>query len=305
MLCTRACTGKLRADIRPRARAPCQNEAPVKKGRAMSEDAERLEEALRIAHEAADLARRFFHDVRRVRVEEKGVQDFVTEADREVEELIRDRLTQRFPGDGFLGEESGRAPGTGAWIVDPIDGTANFMRGLPTFAVSLAYVDDAGQPRVGIIDEAARGITYRAHRGGGAFRDDERMTVSAVNRLDAAAIALGFWTRGDPEPFLSAVRSLVEARCDLRRIGSACLALSYTAAGQLEGFWQWQINAWDVASGILLVTEAGGRVTPFFEAGGLDGPRGLLATNESLIEAVAARVGASWDDGTPRAPESA
>jgi myo-inositol-1(or 4)-monophosphatase len=261
----------------------------------MCEDADRLRETRQISKEAATLAKRFFDDIGRVEIEQKGVQDFVTRADREVEALVRHRLAERFPGDGFLGEESGRTPGTGAWVVDPVDGTANFMRGLPTFAVSIAYVDDEAVPRVGVIEEVARGLTYAAHRGGGAFRNDDRLSVSTVDRLDRCAMSLGFWTKSPPDPFLFAARNLAEARCDVRRLGSACLALAYTAAGQTEGFWQWLINSWDVAAGILLVTEAGGRTTPFFESGGLDGPRPLLATNAALAEALAARVGASWD----------
>lgn len=264
----------------------------------MSEDADRLHEARQISREAADLARRFFDDVGRLEVEHKGVQDFVTRADREVEALVRQRLGERFPGDGFLGEESGRTPGTGAWIVDPIDGTANFMRGLPTFAVSIAYVDARALPRVGIIEEVARGLTYSAHRGGGAFRDGDRLAVSSVDRLDRCALSLGFWTKSEPDPFVFAAKNLADARCDVRRLGSACLGLAYTAAGHTEGFWQWMINSWDVAAGILLVEEAGGRTTPFFAAGGLDGPRPLLAANAALAEAVATRVGASWDAET-------
>ena len=261
----------------------------------MSEDSDRLREALEISKEAAALAKRFFDDIGRVEVELKGVQDFVTRADREVEALIRHRLDERFPGDGFLGEESGRTRGAGAWIVDPIDGTANFMRGLPAFAVSIAYVDGAAVPRVGIIEEVARGLTYAAHRGGGAIRNGERLSVSTVDRLDRCAVSLGFWTKGPPDPFLFAMTNLAEARCDVRRLGSACLALAYTAAGQTEGFWQWLINSWDVAAGVILIEEAGGRTTPFFETGGLDGPRPLLGTNAALAEALAARVGASWD----------
>lgn len=262
----------------------------------MSEDTERLGEARVISAEAAALARRFFEDVSSLRVEEKGVQDFVTRADREVEALIQHRLAERFPGDGFLGEESGRVAGAGAWVVDPIDGTANFMRGLPLFAVSLAYVDDDDLPRVGVIEEPARGVTYSAHRGGGAFRGSDRLAVSPVDRLDRCAVSLGFWTKTEPQPFHHAMTRLVDARCDVRRLGSACLALSYTAAGHIEGFWQWLINSWDVAAGVLLVTEAGGRTTPFFETGGMSGPRPLLAANAALAEALAARVGASWSE---------
>jgi len=261
----------------------------------MSEDGERLREALDISREAAELARRFFEDLGRLEVESKGVQDFVTQADRDVEALIRGRLAERFPGDGFLGEESGRAPGRGAWIVDPIDGTANFTRGLPHFAVSLAYVDNDGTARVGVIEEVARGLTYSAHRGGGAYQNGDRLAVSGVDRLDRCAVSLGFWTKSAPDPFLFAAKNLTEARSDVRRLGSACLGLAYVAAGHTEGFWQWLINSWDVAAGILLVREAGGRTSPFFEAGGLEGPRPLLATNAALAEPLALQVGASWD----------
>lgn len=265
----------------------------------MSEDEDRLAEARTIAGEGAALARRYFDDLSQLRVEQKGVQDFVTQADREVESLIRDRISERFPGEGFIGEESGRRDGDGAWIVDPIDGTANFMRGLPTFAVSLAYVDDRLEPRVGVIEEPARGLAYWARSGAGAHRNGDPIRVSRVDRLDRCAVSLGFWTKSEPDPFFAALRGLVGARCDVRRVGSSCLGLCYTAAGHIEGFWQWRINAWDVAAGILLVREAGGCTLPFFARGGLDGPAPLLATNADLAETLAERVGASWDAETP------
>ncbi len=253
----------------------------------MTEDSERLATAREITAQACVLARRYFHDLGSLDVENKGVQDFVTQADREVEDLVRERLREAFPGEGFVGEERGREPGRGAWVLDPIDGTANFMRGIPMFGVSLAYVDEARQTRVGIIEDVAADRTYYAQRNGGAFCNGERLSVSGVAELDRSAVCVGYWTKGGPEPFLDAVRRLVEHRVDVRRFGAACIALASIASGRVEGFWQVRINSWDVAAGLLLVAEAGGHVSPFYDDGGLDQPVRFIASNRALAAPLA------------------
>lgn len=246
----------------------------------------RARTAVEVAREAGALARRHFQDLAGLRIEEKGVQDFVTQADREVEDLIRNRLAEAFPEDGFLGEEHGRSGGSeGTWVVDPIDGTANFLRGVPWFGVSIAYVRERAE--IGVVLDVAQDDLYRAVRGEGAFRNGTRLRISPQTRLERSAFCTGFWTRGDPKDFVEAVGRAVDAHLDVRRLGAACLGLAYVAAGAFEGFWQVQIHSWDVAAGIVLVEEAGGWVSPFFESGGLQGPRPLLAAAPGVAEALA------------------
>jgi myo-inositol-1(or 4)-monophosphatase len=258
----------------------------------MSESPARLESAKQAASEAAAMVRAYAADLGRLRVEEKGVQDFVTQADREVEARIRSLLSAAHPEDGFVGEETGRtdgAPGSGHWVVDPIDGTANFMRGIPLYGVSLAYVREA-RVEVGVIADVARSQTFWAARGQGAYLDDQRLQVSTVDRLERSALCLGFWTRGGGPAFVRTLDRAVQARCDVRRIGAATMGLAFTAAGRFEAFFQSHINSWDIAAGLLLVEEAGGWTSPFFERGGLDHPLPFAAGAPGVREAVRALV---------------
>ncbi|MGF1508313.1 MAG: inositol monophosphatase family protein [Myxococcota bacterium] len=247
----------------------------------------RLSAARQVAREAADLVRMYAADLSRLSIREKGVQDFVTQADREVEALIRKRLAEAFPDDGFLGEETGRTDGSGPghWVVDPIDGTANFMRGVPWYGVSVAFVRNESV-ELGVIEDVPRARTFWAERGSGAYLDDQRIFASTQTALHRSALCVGFWSKGPSQPFLDTVERAVHAKCDVRRFGAATLGLAFVACGAVEGFWQSAINSWDVAAGIVLVREAGGYVSPFFDRGGLDGPVPLLACARPLAEAL-------------------
>lgn len=196
------------------------------------------------------------------------IADIVTEADREVEALIRARLSVERPGDGFLGEESGSGDGTTGvtWVVDPIDGTVNYAYGLPAYSVSIAAVEGSAdpnswQPLAAAVYAPVLGELFTAGRGEGAWLDGMRLAVTTETPA-GALLATGFgYDPATHDGDLSTVRQIMPLARDLRRIGSAALDLSYVAAGRLDGYFERGLKPWDFAAGALLVTEAGGVVT--------------------------------------------
>lgn len=220
----------------------------------------------------------------------KGVVDLVTAADRQVEALLQRLLLGPFPGDAFLGEEGGEAGTEGAtwrWIVDPLDGTTNFVHTYPAFAVSIA-LQHRGRTVLGIVHAPALGETFRAVAGGGATRNGAPLRVSAVDRVADALLATGapYNRRDVVDDLLALVRRGILHAHGIRREGSAALDLAWLAAGRLDGFWEQGLHAWDVAAGILLVEEAGGRVTGW-DLCDHDLYRGpLLASNGRLHDAL-------------------
>ena len=199
--------------------------------------------------------------------QEKGPRDLVTEADLESQQVIREILISNFPHHQFLGEEDTEADvaellrSEYCWVVDPLDGTANYVHQLQTYAVSIALVNN-GKPVVGVIYDPVMDHCYAAERGSGATCNGDRIAVSDCNQMDQAMIAASFSAHVSAESS-EIVRFLeVLMRCQaLRRLGSAALNLCYLAAGQLDGYWATSVNAWDVAAGLLIVEEAGGVVT--------------------------------------------
>ncbi|HEX8907037.1 MAG TPA: inositol monophosphatase family protein [Longimicrobiaceae bacterium] len=199
------------------------------------------------------------------RVREKQRADLVTEVDEAAERLILERIRARFPSDAVVGEETASAAVTRGrrWIVDPVDGTTNFVHGHPFVAVSIALADDEG-PAMGVVAAPLLGETFHAVRGGGAFVNGAAMRVSAVDDFGRALLATGFpfkSGKGDLDAYMLLVADAVRRTQDVRRAGSAALDLAFTAAGRVEGFFEVGLAPWDVAAGILLVTEAGGRVS--------------------------------------------
>lgn len=196
------------------------------------------------------------------------IADIVTEADREVEALIRARLSVERPGDGFLGEESGSGDGTTGvtWVVDPIDGTVNYAYGLPAYSVSIAAVEGSAdpnswQPLAAAVYAPVLGELFTAGRGEGAWLDGMRLAVTTETPA-GALLATGFgYDPATHDGDLSTVRQIMPLARDLRRIGSAALDLSYVAAGRLDGYFERGLKPWDFAAGALLVAEAGGIVT--------------------------------------------
>ncbi|HEY0037363.1 MAG TPA: inositol monophosphatase family protein [Longimicrobium sp.] len=198
-------------------------------------------------------------------VREKGRADLVTEVDEAVERLVTARIRAVFRADAVVGEElSSRAVTSGRrWIVDPVDGTTNFVHGHPFVCVSIAFADDAG-PAAGVIHAPFLREVFHATRGGGAFLNDAPIRASAVDEPGRALLATGFpfkKGKGNLDAYMALVADVVRATHDVRRDGSAALDLAYVAAGRLEGFFEIGLSPWDVAAGLLLVTEAGGRVS--------------------------------------------
>lgn len=221
----------------------------------------------------------------------KGPQDFLTETDGTVEAHIRGALADAFPEDGFLGEETGGTPGARAlWVVDPIDGTANFMRQIPHFCISIAFVLD-GRVEIGGIMNPAIGETYFARRGRGATRNGEAIRVADTPDMGAASVEMGWSTRVPTERYLGALANLWGLGASVRRAASGALGLAYVADGRSDGYAELHINAWDCLAGLLLVTEAGGRINDFLAEEGLARGNPVFAAAPGVAEAMAQAVG--------------
>lgn len=236
---------------------------------------------------AEALAREAGHRMQRERgedfsIEYKGANDVVTDIDVSIERFLTEELGAIFPNDSVLGEELGHgqagASASGrTWVIDPIDGTLNFSRGIPIYCVSIALQVDR-ESVVGVIFDPNRGELFSARRGHGARLDGAPMRVTGRSSLAETVLATGF-PPSRYEDNLPRFAALTRATNGIRRLGSAALDLAYVAAGRLDGFWEFHLNPWDTAAGYLLVEEAGGRVTDV-EGGAYSGfERSILATN--------------------------
>ena len=220
----------------------------------------------------------------------KGRHDVVTAMDREVERFIRTAISMRFPGDSIIGEEEGGGAGDHLWLVDPIDGTANYARGQPRYCVSIGYLE-RGVPVLGAIYDPSLDWLYSAARGEGAWRDGERMAVSPVAEMSAATVECGWSTRRTADDYLALLARVLHAGAAIRRAGSGALGLADVAAGRVEGYCELHINAWDCAAGIVLVQEAGGFANAFFSGDGIARGNPLIATNTALCDELSAVIG--------------
>jgi myo-inositol-1(or 4)-monophosphatase len=249
---------------------------------------ERFETALALAAEAGALAMKMRASVL---PSLKGPQDWVTDADRAVERFLSERLADAFPADGFQGEEGGVARGGSLrWVVDPIDGTANYMRGRPRFCVSIACLEDR-TPLIGVIVAPVLGETYGARRGGGAFLNGAPIRASDTAALDRAVVEVGWSHRRPNSDFVALCERLLAHGATLRLGGSGALGLADVAAGRSDAYVELHINLWDVAAGLALLAEAGACVNPFLEG---DGPRAgnpILACAPGLADALPAPTG--------------
>ena len=208
---------------------------------------------------------RDFGEVQNLQVSMKGPADFVSNADRRAEQIVFDELSRARPDWGFLMEERGTVEGRDPqhrWIVDPLDGTTNFLHGIPVFAVSIALERD-GQLVAGVVFNPARDELYTAEKGGGAFMNDRRLRVAARKSLPEALFGCGvpFLGRGDHAEFLYELRQIMGETSGVRRMGAASLDLAAVAAGQLDGYWERTLQPWDCAAGAVLIREAGGFLT--------------------------------------------
>ena len=233
---------------------------------------------------------RDFGEVQNLQVSLKGPGDYVSQADRKAEQTIRHELMRARPTYGFLGEESEEEKGTdGAhrWIVDPLDGTTNFLHGIPIFSVSIA-LERNDEIVAGVVYNPAMDELYTAEKGGGAFMNDRRLRVAARRTLPETVISTGVphMGRGHHGKYLVELRNVMGEVSGIRRLGSVALDLAYVAAGRVDGFWEEGLHAWDIAAGMLLVREAGGFVSD--KSGGRDILEGgsIVAGNEHIHKAL-------------------
>lgn len=245
-------------------------------------DIDAREHVLRAAIEAAgSMVRAFLAEPARLVVARKGPQDFVSAADTAVEQLLKERLLGAFPSDAFLGEETGGTAGDSLWVVDPIDGTANFVRGLPHFCVSAALLA-GGRMTLGAILDPVLNELYFARAGGGATRNGEPIAAAPTTSMREATVEIGWSTRVADARYLALLTRVLGAGAAVRRGGSGALALAYVADGRTDAYAELHINAWDCLAGLLIVQEAGGRISPFLEEGGLAHGGSILASAPGL-----------------------
>ena len=228
---------------------------------------------------------RDFGEIENLQVSKKGPADFVTTADKKAEEVLVAGLTKARPRFGFLLEEGGKIEGadtSNRWIIAPLDGTTNFLHGIPHFSISIALERD-GEPVAGVIYEPITDQMFWAEKGQGAYLNGRRIRVSARRRLAESLFATGipFAGKQDHDRFLSQLKAVMAVSAGVRRFGSAALDLAYVAAGRYEGFWEFGLHPWDIAAGIVLVREAGGFVTDI-GGGGMMESGEILAANDSL-----------------------
>ena len=228
----------------------------------------------------------------RLSIDQKAAQDLVSEADHESEALIIDALSTAFPGDGFLGEEGGSKDldARAIWVIDPIDGTRNFVDGVPFWCISIGLVVD-GKAALGLIYHPTADELFIAETGKGAFANGAPIKVSGETDVKKARICLGFNFRQSVTGHVQAIDALLNAGCEYCRLGSGALGLAYTAAGRFDGYWERHLNSWDAAAGLVLVAEAGGYVNDFLAGDGLTRGGAILAATPVLAEPIGKLVG--------------
>jgi myo-inositol-1(or 4)-monophosphatase len=238
------------------------------------------------ARKAGRTLKRDFGEVEKLQVSLKGPANFVTAADKRAEDILYQELSRARPGYGFLGEEGGRRDGadkTHTWVVDPLDGTSNFLHGIPQFAVSVA-LEREGTIVAGVIYNPANDELYTAERGKGAFLEDQRLRVAGRQRLVDAVVAcaLPHYGRGDLVLFRKEFAAVQDKVAGLRRFGAAALDLAWVAAGRLDGYWERNLSPWDMAAGLLMVREAGGFVSDIDGGDAMLEKGHIVAGNETM-----------------------
>ena len=225
-----------------------------------------LNTAVKAARKAGTIINRASLDLDLLRVSTKGQADFVTEVDRAAEQAIIETLSQAYPDHGFLAEESGARKASGqadyTWIIDPLDGTTNFIHGFPQYAVSIAC-QHGGQITQAVVYDPSRNDLFTATRGRGAFLNDRRLRVSKRSQMKECLLATGFPFRNLDrlDQYLQIFKRITACSAGIRRPGAAALDLAYVAAGRFDGFWEFGLSPWDMAAGALLVIEAGGLIS--------------------------------------------
>jgi myo-inositol-1(or 4)-monophosphatase len=237
---------------------------------------------------------RDFGEVEQLQVSIKGPGEFVSTADLRAERTLKNELLRARPGYGLLLEEGGATEGSDRrhrWIVDPLDGTTNFLHGIPHFAISIALERD-GEIVAGVVYEPTRDEMFWAEKGAGAYLNDRRLRVSARRQLAEALIGTGmpFGERGDRPSYLATLNRVMAATSGVRRFGAAALDLAYVAAGRYDGYWEFGLFPWDIAAGLLLVREAGGFVSDCTGGQTMMASGDVLAANDHLHLPLAALI---------------
>ncbi len=229
-----------------------------------------------------------FREVENLQVSMKGAGDFVSKADIAAEKIIREDLMEARPNYGWLGEESDAVDGpdpTRRWIVDPLDGTTNFLHGLPHWAVSIA-LEHKGEIVAGVVFDAAKDELFYAEKGTGAWMNETRLRVSARARMIEAIFATGlpFGGRSDLPETLQDLARLLPACAGVRRWGAAALDLAYVAAGRYDGFWERRLHPWDMAAGLVIAREAGALVEPLTKGEDILDSGAVVVGNEAIFD---------------------
>ncbi|MCH2163257.1 MAG: inositol monophosphatase [Marinovum sp.] len=232
-----------------------------------------------------------FREVENLQVSAKSAGDFVSRADIAAEAILREELRTARPTYGWLGEETGEEDGddpTRRWIVDPLDGTTNFLHGLPHWAVSIA-LERKGQVVAGVVFDAAKDEMFFAEKGEGAWLNETRLRVSSRSRMIESIFATGvpFGGRRELPATLQDLARLMPGCAGVRRWGAASLDMAYVAAGRYEGYWERGLNAWDVAAGVVIIREAGGLIQPLDSGGDVVEDGRLICANEAIFDSFA------------------
>ncbi|MAN97652.1 inositol monophosphatase family protein [uncultured Roseovarius sp.] len=243
---------------------------------------------LKAARKAGRALAKDFREVENLQVSMKGAGDFVSRADIAAEKILKTELMGARPTYGWLAEEGGEEEGqdpTRRWIVDPLDGTTNFLHGLPHWAVSIA-LEHKGEVVAGVIYDASKDEAFFAEKGAGAWMNESRLRVSGRNKMIESIFATGlpFGGRADLPETLQDLAKLMPTCAGVRRWGSAALDMAYVAAGRYEGFWERRLNAWDLAAGVIIVREAGGFVEPLRPGGNILADGEVICANEAIFD---------------------
>jgi len=229
---------------------------------------------------------RDFGEVENLQVSLKGPANFVSNADRKAERILQDELSKARPSFGFIMEEGGEVEGTDEshrWIIDPLDGTTNFLHGIPLFCVSVGLARD-GVPVAGVIFNPITDELFIAEKGAGAFMNDRRIRVAARRTLADSVICCGLphMGRGDFAQFNREYAAIAPKVSGMRRTGSAAIDLAWVAAGRFDGFWERGLSSWDIAAGIVIIREAGGYVSDLDDADKMLAKGDIIAGNETI-----------------------
>lgn len=240
--------------------------------------------------EVAVMAHDYFRRTESLGVTMKGEQDWLTVADGKVEAALREKLAVLFPDDAVIGEEGGGAAAKATWIVDPIDGTANFARGDRNWCISIGLVID-GESQIGVVAAPSLGETYAALRGRGATLNGEPIKVSGASDIRRAYIEMGWSTRVPLDDYLAMVRRAFEAGASVKRSASGALGICHVACGRTDAYAERHINAWDVAAGLVIAHEAGALANNFFAGAGIERGNPLLCVTPGLASQLEAITG--------------